>query len=130
KSAGRQHNGAGRESEADLGHDARDAIAVEQEIVHALLEDVQSRLILQATAYRSPVQHAVGLRARGPYRRPLARIEHAKLDSRLVRRSGHYAAERVDFLDEVALAYPTDRRVAGHLPQGLDTVSQQQGATT
>jgi hypothetical protein len=28
----------------------------------------------------------------------------------------------------VALADPTDRRVAGHLPQGLDAVRQQQRA--
>ena len=40
----------------------------------------------------------------------------------------HRAAERVDFLDQVALADAADRRVAAHLPERLDALRQQQRA--
>ncbi len=36
--------------------------------------------------------------------------------------------ERVDFLDQVALADAADRGVAGHLPERLDVVGEQQRA--
>ena len=40
----------------------------------------------------------------------------------------HRAAERVDLLDQVALADAADGRIAAHLPQRLDVVREQQGA--
>ena len=75
-----------------------------------------------------PVEHAVGLRARRAHRRSLARVEDAKLDARLVGGRRHGAAQRVDLLDQMPLADAADRRIARHLPQGLDAVGQQQGA--
>ena len=42
------------------------------------------------------------------------------MDAGLVGRRGHRAAERVDLLDEVALADAADRRVAAHLAERLD----------
>jgi len=39
----------------------------------------------------------------------------------------HDAAERIDFLHEVALADAADGRVARHLADGLGIVGQQQG---
>jgi hypothetical protein len=43
-------------------------------------------------------------------------------------RSAARAAERVDLLDQVALADAADGRVAGHLPQRLDALRHQQRA--
>ncbi len=128
ESARREHYGARGELEPDLGHDADDAVAVEQQIVHRLLKDLEVGLVLQPAAYGASIQNAIGLRARGAHRRSLARVEDAKLDARLVRRRGHGAAQRVDFLDEMPLADAADRRVARHLPQGLDAVGEEQGA--
>ena len=45
-----------------------------------------------------------------------------------VRGPRHGAAERVDLLDQVALADAADGRVAAHLPERLDVVRQQQRA--
>jgi hypothetical protein len=38
----------------------------------------------------------------------------------------HGAAERVDFLDQMAFANPADRRIAAHLTERFDVVGQQQ----
>ena len=70
--AGSQNDRARCEPEADLGHDARHAIALEQQVVHRLLENMKLRLVLEPAAYGAPVQNAIGLRARGTNCRPLA----------------------------------------------------------
>ena len=75
-----------------------------------------------AALYSTPV----GLRAGGPHRRPLRAVEDAELDPGLVGGHRHGAAQRVDLLDQVALADAADRRIAAHLPERLDAVRQQQ----
>ena len=74
------------------------------------------------------VELAVGLRPSGAYRRPLAGIQGAQLDACLVRRDRHRAAERIDLLDQMTLADAADRRIAAHLPEGLDVVREQERA--
>ena len=98
------------------------------QIVDRLLEERQIRLVFQAAADRLLVEHAVGLGPRRAHRRPLARIQHPELDPGLVGGERHRAAERVDLLDQVAFADAADRRVAGHLAEGLDAVGQQERA--
>ncbi len=92
-----------------------------------MLEDGQVRLIFELFADRHAIQLAVGLRARGAYRRTLAPVQNTKLDTSLVRGQRHLAAERIDFPDQVTLADAADGRVAGHLPERIDAVRQQQG---
>ena len=121
---------SGPEGEADLGHDARHAVALDEQVIDGLLEQREVGLVLEPVPDGALVQDAVGLGARGPHRRTLARIQDAELDPRVVRGERHRPAERVDFLDQVALADPADRRVAGHLAQRFDAVSQQQRART
>ena len=89
-----------------------DAIAFHDQVVTGLREQGQVRLVFQTATDRLLVQHAVGLRARRTHGRTLARIEDAKLDARLVGRCCHRAVERVDFLDQMALADAADRGVA------------------
>src|ERR1019366_5930499 len=60
----------------------------------------------------------------------LARVEEAKLDSRLVGRQSHLAAERVDLADQMALADAADRGVAGHLADMIEVQREHQGART
>ena len=74
------------------------------------------------------VELAVGLRARGAHRRTLARVQGAELDAGLVRRERHGAAQRIDLLDQMALADAADGRVAAHLAERLDVVGEQQRA--
>ncbi len=128
--SGRQHDGVGLEANADLrddaGHARARAVAIEREIVDGLLEQRQVRLVLEPRPDRLLVEHPIGLRARRAHRRPLARIERPELDARLVGRDRHRAAQRVDLLDQVALADAADRRIARHLPQRFDAVREQQ----
>ena len=100
----------------------------QDEVGDLLLEEPQVRLRLEQPADGALVELAVGLRAGGAHRRSLAGIQGAKLDARLVRRQRHGAAERIDFLDQMALADAADGRVAAHLPERLDVVGEQQRA--
>ena len=106
----------------------RDPPALQDQVVHPLLEQVQARLLLQGAAHERLVELAVGLGAGGAYRRPLAGVEDAPLDTGGVRGPGHEAAQGVDLPHQVALADAADGRVAGHLAQGLDVLGQEQGA--
>ena len=126
--AGRQHHGAAAEAQAHLRDSADHAVAFEHQVVHRLLEQPQVRLVLQPLADGRLVQHAVGLRARGTHRRALAAVEDAELDAGFVGGRGHRAAQRIDLLDQMALADAADAGVAAHLPQRLDVVRQQQRA--
>ena len=116
------------ESQADGGHGADDAVALDDQVVDRLLEEPQVGLVFEAAADGGAVQHAVGLGARGAHRRALARVEGAELDPRLVGGDRHGAAQRIDLPDQVALADAADRGVAGHLAERLDGVREQQRA--
>ena len=48
------------------------------------------------------------------------------MDASFVSRRRHSPTQRIDFLDQMALADAADGRIAGHLTQGFDTVGQQQ----
>ena len=122
----RQHHAAAAKAHAALRGSADHLLTFEQQIVTGALKQPQVRLVLQAPTNRCPVQHAVGLRTRGPHGRALRDVENAELNPRFVGGQGHRAAQRVDFLDQMTLADPADRRVATHLPQRFDVVRQQQ----
>ena len=126
--AGAQHHRFGAKADAALGDDADGAIALDDQIVDRLLEDLQVGLVFQNGTDRRLVQHAVGLRAGGAHRRPFAAVEDAELDAAAIGRPRHRAAERVDLLDQMAFADAADSWVARHLAQRLDVVAQQQRA--
>ena len=90
---------------------------------------MQVGLVLEHVADGGLVQGAVRLGAGGAHGRALAGVEHPELDARVIRGQTHGAAQRVDLLDQVALADTADGGVAGHLAEGLDVVRQQQGIT-
>ncbi len=113
-----------------LGDHAGDAAVLDDQVVHRLLEQLEVRLGLDHAADRRLVQRAVGLAARGAHGRALRRIQRAPLDAGTVGGVRHRAAERVDLLDQVALADAADGRVAAHLADRLDVVAEQQRART
>ena len=59
-------------------------------------------------------QLAIGLDARSAHRRALARVEHPVVDRRRIRRHADQAVKSIDLADQMALAEPADRRIAGH----------------
>ena len=74
KCAGGEHHGAGFEHDIHRGFHARYALAVKQDVVHRLLEQVQIGLVFQHFADGGFVENAVGLRSGGAYRRAFAGV--------------------------------------------------------
>jgi hypothetical protein len=74
------------------------------------------------------VEHPVGLGAGRANGWPLARVERAELDARLVSGDCHRATQSIHLANEMPLPDPANGRIAGHLPQGLDRMRQQQRA--
>ena len=103
------------ELEPGLRTHADGAAALDDQRVDRLLEQREVRLRLNPTADGRFVQNAIGLAARRAHGRALRRVQRAPLDAGLVGRGRHGAAERVDLLDQMALADPADRGIAAHL---------------
>jgi hypothetical protein len=118
------------EADAELRHHPADPVAAEDQVVRRLLEQRQVGLVFEATADRLLVELPVGLGAGGPYRRTLGGIQDAELDARLVGCRRHRTTQRIDLLDQMALADAADRGIAGHRAEGFDVVCEQQRART
>jgi len=69
----------------------------------------------------------VHLRPGGANRWPFPRIELPELNPRLIGRLGHLSAQGIDLFDEMAFAQPADGRVAGHIPDLIDVLSDEEG---
>ncbi len=123
-----EHHRPGVEAQAGLGDDAGDPVALHDQVVHALLEELQVGLGVQQRAHGPLVELPVGLGAGGPDGRALAGVEGAEVDAGPVGRRGHEAAQRVDLLRQVALADAADGRVAAHLADGFQVLGEQQRA--
>ena len=118
-----ENDGLGPELDAQLRDDTHHAVTFQQQVVHRLLEEGQIGLVLQCLADSLAIQDAICLGACGSNRGPLAGIENAKLNTRLVGGQRHDAAQRIHFLDQMPLANPANGRVAGHLTQGVKIVA-------
>ena len=81
-------------------------------------------------AAAAPHVHAVRLGAGRTDRGSFAGVQHTKLDPGLVGGESHGAAQRIDFLHQVPLADPTDRRVTRHLAEGFNAMGEQQCSPT
>jgi hypothetical protein len=125
KGSSSEHHGSGAKADTQLGDNADHPIALEDEVIYRLLKEPETGLILQPVAYRAAVENAIGLGTSGTHRWPLARVEHPKLNSGLVDGRRHGPPEGVNLFDQVALSDPTDRWVAGHLPERIEVVGEQ-----
>ena len=68
-----------------------------------------------AASIHSAVAFLVGLRARRPYSRAPAPVEHLELNAGRIDRARHQPAERVNLGDEMSLCRAADRRIARHV---------------
>ena len=66
--------------------------------------------------------------ARRPDSRPLRAVQHAELDRRAIGGAAHDPAEGVDLAHDGALRDAADGGVTAHLPDGIESGRQQQGA--
>ena len=129
--AGGEHHGPGLDRPAvGVDHAPAAAALVDQKILHRRGPDLEARLVAQQRLHGAAVELAVGLGAGPAHRRALAPVEHAELDAGAVDDPAHQAVQGVDLAHQVALAQAADGRVAGHRPDGLDLVGEQQGART
>ena len=77
--------------------------------------------------HRAPIEASVGLGARALDCGTLAAIEDAELDAGLVSGASHQPVERVDLANEMSLAEPADRRIAGHFADGGEPLGHERG---
>ncbi len=122
-----QHHTRCAKFQTSLRDHACDAVAFDNQVVHGLLEQVQVVRSFKQGTNDPFIQAAVNLCPGGPHRRALAGVEDTELYSAAVRGAGHDPAQGVYLLHQVAFTDTADGRIARHLPQGIDTVGQQQG---
>ena len=125
-----QHHRAGLEAQADLRDHAGHPVALQDQVVNRLLEHSQIGLVLDTAADGLAIKDTIGLGTGRTHCRTFPRIEDSELDTGLVGGRRHRPAQRVDFLDQMALADTADRGIAGHLAQCFDTMGQQQRTAT
>src|SRR5262249_20275717 len=123
--AGRKHNCAGSEKPPVRKPDGLNPLSAEDQIVRLPLNDLEVRRFVHRGLHGYRINVAVALGARSAHRRPLASIEHTKLNAAEIRDAPHQAVECIDFADEVTLAEAADRRVARHGADGIEAVGHQ-----
>jgi hypothetical protein len=85
---------------------------------------VQSRLALANPLQTELVGLLIALGTRSPDRRSLLGVQHPKLKPAEVGGLAHLSTQSVDFSGEVALGKPANRRIAGHLSDGIQIDGQ------
>ena len=130
KRAGGQHHRFCGKAQLCLGDYPGYALTLDQHVFHRLLEQPQVGLVFQPAAYRLLVQSTVGLCTGGTHGSTLGRVKDAKLDAGFVRSLSHRPAQCIHLLDQMPLAYAPDGRVAGHQPQRINVVREQQRSAT
>ena len=86
-----------------------------EQFFHLVLPNVQT---IDSIERFAPFPHeffAVALRARTPHGRPLAPIQHPKLNRRGIGNTPHFAAERIYLPDYLAFSNSSHGRIARHL---------------
>ena len=126
KSAGGENHRARFEDLADLRLDSANHSIFDYQALDARLANLQVRRHFEDALHPRAIRGLVRLSAARANRGTLARIEEAELDSGLVNREAHLAAECVDLAHQVALADSADGRVTRHLPDMVQVEGEHQ----
>jgi hypothetical protein len=129
RARGEDRRGAVEHAAVGEAHARHGAISQDQ-IIHLAFDHGEVFGCADGPLHRGRIELPVGLGARSADRRALAPIEHAELNSALVRDATHQAIERVDLAHQMALAEPADRRVARHRPDGREPMRDQRSPRT
>ena len=100
---------------------------LEYQVLDRALADREVGLCCERRLHGRAVERAVLLRPGPAHRRPLAAVEHAELDARLVGDAAHQPVERVHLAHQRAFGEPADGGVAGHRADGLALLGDEQG---
>jgi hypothetical protein len=87
-------------------------------------------LLLEDRSHCPPIQATVALGPGRPDGRPLGPIQHPELNACAVGGPSHHPTQSIHLTNHRALGDSTDRRVARHLANGFEILSQQQRAST
>jgi hypothetical protein len=60
----------------------------------------------------------------------LSAIQEAVLDAGLIRSPAHHAVQRINFTNDMPLAYTADSWIAGHFPDPIEPVRYKRGSCT
>ena len=118
-------NGTGAQLRSFHRDDAADPVTLKEQSLCSARHQRQTRGRLQLSLHRLAIQPSIDLAARAANRRTFGAVEHAELDAGYIGEAAHQAVERIDLPDKMALAETTDRGIAGHLPNRLELLSQQ-----
>ena len=120
----RHHHGPCPIAQPEVRLHARHLIVLDQNPHRISLQQLQARGVLQHPLQPELVSLLVALGARRLHARTFPRIQHAELDPRRVRILTHHAPQRIDLPHHMTLGQPTNRRVAGHLPDRVEVLRQ------
>ena len=120
-------HGLGLVDHAQAGADAGHLVVRHQNLGGVALVQVEVGLVFNQPLHAELVSLLVALRTRRLHRRPFAGVEHAKLDAGGVGVQAHDPTQSVDLAHDVALGQAADRRIAGHLGDGVEVLRQNGG---
>ena len=109
--------------------DAAHNVLIYQEIRHRLLHYMQTGLVPQVSHNGLSIQMPIRLGPGCAHRWTLAGVQYTELNSGGIDGLRHDAAERIHFLDDMALANAAYRRITRHLADGIEPVRDQQCAS-
>jgi hypothetical protein len=92
------------------------------------LAECQGGLEFDAMLHFELIGFFVSLSTRAVHGSTLAGVEHAKVDARMINDAPHFAAERVNFANDLSLGDATDRRITAHLSDGIAVHREQRSA--
>jgi hypothetical protein len=125
--AGRDDDSARRKLAAVSKPDTSDATVRDEQVVGLSFDHSEVRGLADRGLHGGSVKFPIRLGPRASHGRALAPIEHAKLNACGICDSAHQPVERVDLPHQMALAEASDRRVAGHRPDGREAMGYQGG---
>ena len=125
--ASRNHHCPPIEAEAEIRFHSLDSIIPDHEPRDISLLHVEVRMALEERLHAELIGLLVALRSRSPDARSLCGIQHAELNAGRIGVQPHRAAEGIDLTDHMPLRQTSDRRVTGHLPDGIGILSEQEG---
>ena len=104
-------------------------VTLGRRLVRPIVEALEDRIV-PALSTLEVEQRLVALGTERTHRRPLTRVNEAKLNPSPIGVDGHFSAQGIDFLDEMSFCNASDRGITGHLGDPGKVHRQQKGIGT
>jgi hypothetical protein len=122
KGPGGDDHSAGGDLPALTQPDAGDATVRDDQLVSLALDHIEISGLPDRGLHRGGIEFAVCLGPWSADRRTLAAVQHPKLDPTRIRHPAHQTVQGIDFADQMALAETPNSGIAGHRPDGRETM--------